>query len=277
MSEGLNGYGPPAGAVTLDELARRYAAPFDDASKDPAFAAPVDATDADTKSRAKLVYRDLPLVTIQNTWSVDQARGALYAHMQGIFDASGQLCDALLGDDRVTATLNSRATALFGREVRFKSADDSDAARECLDAWVAWWPRFAGDAGLRELHDYATMMGFAPSQLVWDTSRPVWGPYLRPWHNRYTYFDWPSRHYMAMSQDGTIPIVPGDGKWVLHAPFGDPSPSRGCSATSASVTWLALLRSTASLPALAKYPPSPIRSSARSLRRRSHRSVPRPA
>ena len=43
---------------------------------------------------------------------------------------------------------------------------------------------------------------------------------LRPWHMRFTYWDWSIRHLMAMTLDGVTPIVPGDGKWVLHAPWG---------------------------------------------------------
>lgn len=226
------GYGPPPGnpegpargpdGIPIDLLAKRSVKAFDAATDDPAFQRPVDATDADTRARAKLVYRDIPLVTIQNTWSVPGARGALYAHMMGMFDASGQLCDSILGDDRVTATLNSRATALFGRKPRFKAADDSDAAKECLDAWCKWWPRLSGDFAIREMHDYAIMMGFSQSQIVWDTTQPGldYAPYLKPWHPRFTYYDWTIRRFMAMGQDAVIPIVPGNGKWVEHAPFG---------------------------------------------------------
>ena len=187
---------------------------------DPAFQPPHDPTDATTRVRAHLVYRDLPIVQIQNAWSVDQARGALYSHMMGQFEWSAQLFDSILGDDRVVATLGSRISGLFGREVRFKPANDSDAAREVADAWRAWWPRLCGDAAMTEMHTYGIGMGFAPGQLVWDTTKPVWGPYIRPWHPRFTYYHWTDRQYKALSQDGQIAITPGDGKWILHAPWG---------------------------------------------------------
>lgn len=188
---------------------------------DPAFQPPRDPADAQTRQRAGLVYRDLPLVSIQNTWTPDQARGALYAHMAGMFDASSQLWESILGDDRVMATLGSRISGLFGREVRFKSADDSDAAKECRLAWEAWWPRLTSNPAMVEMHAQGIGLGFSPSQLVWDTSKPVWGPYVRPWAPRFTYYHWPSRKFRALSQDGEIQINPGDGKWMLHAPFGE--------------------------------------------------------
>lgn len=205
--------------VLLDELARAYG-PTKVLTTDPAFQPPTDPTEGPIRQRAGLVYRDLPLVTIQNTWSVDQARGALYAHMAGMFDASAQLWDSILGDDRVMATLGSRISGLFGRQVKHTPADDSAAAKECCDAWAKWWPRMCGDSSLIEMHTYGIGLGFAPAQLVWDTSGDVWGPYVRPWHPRFTYYDWSIRRLMALSQDGVLPIVPGDGKWLLHSPWG---------------------------------------------------------
>ena len=189
---------------------------------DPGFQPPRDPLKfPKTKSTAKLVFRDLPLIAIQNSWSVASVRQALFSHSTGIFEQSAQLWDSILGDDRVTATLASRCVGLFGRENRFMPANDSAAAKEVLDAWVAHWPLLSGSSALRTISDYAIGMGFSPSQIVWDTSKSVWGPYLRPWHPRYTYYHFMLRKYVAFSQDGPIPIQPGDGKWLLHAPYGD--------------------------------------------------------
>ena len=208
--------------MTHDELAQRYMAGLDAGTDDPAFRRPIDATDANTRARAKLVYKDVPLVNIQHTWTIEEMRGAIYAHMTGQFYASGMLCDSIMGDDRVTATLNSRASALFGREVRFKAADDSDAAKECLDVWRKWWPRLAGDAALRETHDYAIMMGFGHDQILWDRNQPGldYAPSLRPWHAVFTYWDWNDRLFRAIGSESNIPIIPGNGKWIEHVPYG---------------------------------------------------------
>src|SRR5579862_511788 len=231
MPEPDVGYGPPpgrpsgparGGGVPLDTLARQYLDGLVAPNDDPAWQEPVDATDANTKARAKLVYRGLPLVTIQNTWTIDEARGAIYAHLYGQFYTSGMLCDSIMGDDRVTATLNARASALFGREPRFKAANNSNAAKECLDAWVEWFPRLCGDASVRETHDYAIMMGFGHDQIVWDRTQPklAYAPTLRPWHPVFTWYDWDLRKFQAIGQDAMIPIVPGNGKWLEHAPYG---------------------------------------------------------
>jgi hypothetical protein len=232
MAERDPGYGPspgkpygPArtnGSVPFDVLSEQYLKGLDVDTNDPAFRKPIDATDANTRARAKLVYRDIPLVTIQNTWSIEEARGAIYAHLIGQFYASGLLCDSIMGDDRVTATLNSRASAVFGRESRFKASDDSNAAKECLEAWKKWWPRLASGSAMREIHDYAIMMGFGHAQIVWDRDQPGldYAPSLKPWHPVFTWYDWMLRCFEAIGQDAMIPIVPGNGKWVEHAPYG---------------------------------------------------------
>lgn len=188
---------------------------------DPGHQAPRDPLQGDVKNRTRLVYRQIPLVTVQHGWEIDQVRHALRSHMEGVFDSSGQLVDSILGDDRVQATLGSRISGLFGHKVRHKAANDSDAAKEVLQAWAEHWPKFATAASMVQMHTYSILMGFSPGQLLWDTANPVWVPYLEPWHPRYSYFNWFLNRYMALTQDGELPIVAGDGKWVMHAPWGE--------------------------------------------------------
>lgn len=190
------------------------------AQNDPAFVRPGDPLKLPgARATAELVVRDIPLVTIQNAWQVDQARAALCSHMQGVFETSGQLCDSILGDDRVIATLGSRRAGLFGRDIRFRAANESAAAREVLDTWVAHWPQFSGDSSLGLMSDYEVLMGFADAQLVWDTTK-LWKPYMRFWHPRYSYWNWDVRKMVALTQDGSRAILPGNGKWVHHSRFG---------------------------------------------------------
>lgn len=191
------------------------------ARNDPGFQLPSDPLlQGDAKRRTATVVRDLPLVTIQNNWTVAGVRGALCTHTAGIFDQSAQLADSILGDDRVQATLNSRMSGLFGREVRHRPANDSSAAREVLDAWVdCAWPVLAGDSALIECHTYQILMGWTPAQLLWQDGEYML-PHLRFFHPRYSYYHWTLRKYIALTLDGQKVIYPGDGQWVLHAPKG---------------------------------------------------------
>ena len=141
--------------------------------------------------------------------------------MAGLFDLSAQLADSIIGDPRVTATLNSRITGLFGREARHRPANESRAAKEVLDAWVEAWPRLCAGGSFQQCHAYQILMGFMPAQLLWDSTTDILRPILSPWHPRFTYYNWDIRKYIAISRDGGIPILAGNAKWVLHAPRGE--------------------------------------------------------
>jgi phage gp29-like protein len=191
-------------------------------SDDPGFFPPTDPLQAgNVAARAKLVYRELPLITIQNSWTVAATRSALWGHTTGIFEFSAQLVDSIAADPRMHAVLGSRIGGLFGRPVKFRPANDSDAAKEVYDAWVENWPRIGSEASLREVHLWDIMMGWSAAQLVWDTTKPLWVPTLWPFHPRFTFYHWPLRKYLAITYDGLNAIIPGDGKWLLHAPYGE--------------------------------------------------------
>jgi phage gp29-like protein len=173
------------------------------------------------QASVKFIYRDLPIVSIATKWTVEQVRGALGANLTGNFYAPAMLCDEILGDDRVQATMGSRVAGLMSRETIFEPANDSRAAKEVMISFAECWDDLGSYGTQGWLHAYGVMMGWSSAQLVWDTTGPVWKPQLRPWHPIYTYYHWTLRRFIALSQDGQIAIEPGNGKWVLHAPWGD--------------------------------------------------------
>jgi phage gp29-like protein len=224
--------GPPAGGVgdapgaqniPIDQLRPTIDKRAGDSGRvnfqDPGFAAPGKPL-VGSETRAQIIYRDIPLVSMTTTWTPRQVVNALASHVIGIFNESAQLADSILADPRVQATLNSRMSGLFGRGVRHRPADKSRAAREVFDAWVDHWPKLYTSSFV-EMHTYQILMGFGDGQLVWDDSGPVALPYLRFWHPRYEFYQWDIRHYIAISQDGPKVVYPGDGKWVHHTPKGD--------------------------------------------------------
>ena len=230
-----NGAGPPKGSLSdspfalqipesqlQNRIEDRLGGEGPIVRNDVAFQPPGDPLRGTSKEQTRLVYRDLPLVSTLTDWTVDMMRGALRSHMWGIFEGSAQLVDAVLGDDRVQATLGSSISGLFGREVRFRPANDSIAAKESLDAWVQCWPHFATAAAMTEMAAYSKLMGFEPAQAVWGRYAGVeYAPQMRPFHPRYTYFNWDVRKLVALTQDGQMVVLPGNGKWILHAPYGE--------------------------------------------------------
>ncbi len=221
------GVAQPGRPLTPEEAKReidnRQGGPIAPNPRDPGFA---NTGGIDPKGKVRVALRDIPIIGTLTTWTPAQIRNALSTHMYGYFELSGQLVDQIIADDRVTATLNSRLTGLFGRDVRFEAAGGkakgSRAAKEALDAWQEYaWPSLTADGALYQIGAYQNLFGFWPAQIRWDTSAPVWTPSLSPWHARYTYYNWDVRKYIALTQDGQTPIYPGDGRWFLMAPRGE--------------------------------------------------------
>lgn len=220
------GAAPPAGhpfdspltvhKVVQDQLGGQVN-PFPDV----AFVNPTDAMSDPrfAKEQSKLVYREIPLIQVANSWSVGMTRSALASLTAGIFETPGFLVDSILGDDRIQATLGSRVGGLLGAPVCFRQSE-SDTTGECFEAWRKNWPRIGAEAPWNTILSYCHMLGFQPAQVLWDTD-DLWIPHVMPVHASFTYYHWTLRHYIFVSLDGQVAIEPGNGKWLLHAPHGE--------------------------------------------------------
>ena len=171
-------------------------------------------------AEAGVLKRDIPVLMI-NDWSETRMRHAIAAHMNGYFGESAYLCDAMIGDDRVAATLGQRMGALFSRSMKTTAVD---GAQDVADAWDAAWEKFAPTCVLEELASWYHLLGFFLAEIQWDTTVLPWQPYLKPWHPTHVYYRWDIRKYVVTTMDGAEIITPGDGRWVLGTPHG---PYRG--------------------------------------------------
>lgn len=166
-----------------------------------------------------VIHRDIPVISYTGQWEVVGLRNALDAHKNGQFALASSLADDLLGDDRVQATLGSRTGALFGLPAHH-TRGEADIDGECEAAWQEQWSRMSADGVFNEVKRQAIIMGFAVSEIIYDTSVTPWRQYLKPWPARYIYYRMDIRRLVASTTDGPVIIEPGDGKWFVHAPFG---------------------------------------------------------
>jgi phage gp29-like protein len=186
---------------------------------DPAWQSPVDPLDK--PANISLIYREIPLANINTNWSIGEIRSALQSHCSGQFEMSAQLCDAVMGDDRIQATMNSRIDGLLAQPIKFKVANhiDKEAAIKCHEEFIKAWKTVGNEATLSEMLRWTHLMGFGLAQILWDATSQYLIPTLKVWHPRYSYFHPTLRKYIAISQDGTVAITnPGDGNWVINTP-----------------------------------------------------------
>jgi phage gp29-like protein len=192
-------------------------------SDDPAFQPPRDPLPADLRARASIVHREVPIVTTNTGYSPQTVREAIESMVIGLFDQVSQLTDTVLADSRVQATMASRTGGLLGRPMKFsvpKGFEHDDEAKLALRVWHRNWDQIFTEAAAGEFLRWTIMHGWGAAQVLWDTSRKFWIPSPAVWHPRYSYYHWLYRSYVAITQDGQVPITPGDGTWVLHAPHG---------------------------------------------------------
>lgn len=209
----------PAGAGT----------PFSDGppppTGDPAFQPPRDPLRdiSGLRERALVIHREIPNVVTQTGWGVQQVRNALQDLVAGKFDTASQLHDAIAGDSRVQSSMRSRSGGLLGRSIRFRIPEqykNEPEAKKCLRSWERHWPNMEAEPALLDLLETSSSMGFAYSQILWDSSKTVWKPYLQAFSPRFAYYHWTLRSHIAITLDGQYQITGGDGHWVNHAPYG---------------------------------------------------------
>lgn len=170
-------------------------------------------------------------VTPLSTWTVAQVRQALDSHERGRFRTSAQLVDAMGRDPAIGGALGTRVRMLASRSALpfTVHASDSDGrrneavARRMLELWWHVCPESTIAPMLRD----SIMMGPAVGYNEWQTVDGEWVPRLRwlpahglEWHDRSIYSV--ESEWTYTTGDGqTLPVTPGDGRWVLHLPGGD--------------------------------------------------------
>lgn len=159
---------------------------------------------------------------VDDTWTVPKVRAALTSHVNGLFADSSRLVDAMLGDDRISADVRTRALAVTGLPFRIEPSPigDQRRAKAVAKELESLWPFVAPQAVLHDMVRWSVLMGFAVATCSWETSSRRWVPRLTFWHPQHT--DWRDhdRSVHAMTRDGDVVIAPGAGSWVWHAPDG---------------------------------------------------------
>jgi hypothetical protein len=159
-----------------------------------------------------------------------QIRAAEQQAESGNLYGAAAICDWLLGDDRISGGLDARADALFGLVPAFEPSGDrrrSNRAVKALEAGEDWWAAYP-ESELRLFHKWALLLGAAPGRHYWLNSDDHGGrmlPMPEFWPASTLRFDFPKQTWFIRdSQSFEHQLVPGDGTWLLHSPFGKSRP-----------------------------------------------------
>lgn len=181
------------------------------------------------------------------SWTVDAAREAVAAHLQGDFAESSKLAEAMLSDDDIPATLHkavslivdSRFTAVpvtkQGTEVPEPNSVKQAQAIEPL------WNQICNTRAMAQMVQWYMTLGVAVGELVWDTKAPVyWRPKLHVLHPQFLRHNQTKNgghgSFEYVNGAGEIEdVTPGDGRWVL---LGDRHSYVNCGLRAIASSWL---------------------------------------
>lgn len=171
-----------------------------------------------------------PPVRTYRLWTVDMLRLAEASADSGNLTRAAELCDALWGDDRIPALLQTRAQGLFGLVPSFEASGDGrrrNRAVRALEAGEDWWAMMP-ESDSAQVLGWGQLLGICPAELRWhdDDGKPLVSdgrnvPVLRFRHPRNLRYDASLRQWFIAVRDGQeVPFTPGDGTWFVYAPYG---------------------------------------------------------
>ncbi len=180
-----------------------------------------------------LVYTPYTSIDSLGVWDVATVNMAQQEHASGSFGLSSRLVEGLLWrTSRYKTVLQSRLLALFGLPFKVEPATLPGTPKELktaewwLQQWfqAGYWPK-KGVASLEEsdigrVIKWGQSLGVGVAQIVPQMQDGKWAPRLMPIHPQYVYWDDNEKLYKVQVVEGTIPIIPGDGRWFLYTPYG---------------------------------------------------------
>jgi hypothetical protein len=169
---------------------------------------------------------ELPSVRAFRIWSPQLLLQAERSADTGSIRLAVDLCDWLLGDDKVRGSLDGRVNAVFGSPLTFEASGDGRRrsrtvrALEADEDYEAIYP----EPEAIQVMYWGILLGAGPGvfryrQLEGHGGRDI--PVLEFFHPQPLSFDWTQRTWMRALSNGTSePIEFGDGTWLGHMPFG---------------------------------------------------------
>lgn len=169
------------------------------------------------------------------TWTPAQIRMAEISADSGNLKYAANLCDWLLGDEKIQGALHTRVQALLGLDPSFdKHGDARSSGRVVKTLEKDWWPSYPENE-LGQIHTWGLLLGVTPGRHQWISPEGYdnrWLPNPEHWHAQHLRYEWTTREWMIRAIRGEqglaageeLVLAPGDGEWLLHTPYGNHRP-----------------------------------------------------
>lgn len=173
-----------------------------------------------------------PTVRTFVNWTPSQIRLAQSQADTGHIRTAASICEWIIGDDAVSGALSARTESLLGLVPDFEPSGDKRKSRrvvKALEASEDWWDSYP-ESELEQILSWGILLGVSFAKHEWEESesgRVLPMPCF--WHPQNVRWDWETQTWLTRIKQGNeIPIVAGDGTWIVHSPFSKLRPwSRG--------------------------------------------------
>jgi phage gp29-like protein len=169
-------------------------------------------------------------------------RTALLMHELGDFRYSAMLAEAQGRDDRISAVLETRTQAVLGLPFDCLPSDTTSNQRKAetyAKSVKSWFFHANPEPTWAEVLRWMHRLGFCLAEIVWHQHKSgELRPRLHVHHPQFVHYSWTDRSWTLNATTGPIKVTPGDGRWVLFAPFGQAQPWMQGLVRTYSVPWL---------------------------------------
>jgi hypothetical protein len=186
---------------------------------------------------------------LKPSWTIDQARAAVVEHLNGEFQSSALLVEAMLSDDELPTSIQKAVTLIVNstfalNPITKQGTDEPDEnSAKQAEFMYPYWSQIADTRELGKLVQWWLMLGVGIGELVWDKRDPLcFKPKLKVLHPSFLHVDQSKVQadgtrgvFMYQSESGMEEVVPGDGRWVL---LGDRHSYMNCGLRALCATWL---------------------------------------
>lgn len=164
-----------------------------------------------------------PAVRVLTDWKPASIRSALAQADGGTQRTIADITDCLLGDERVSGAMSGRVRTLLGCPLTFEVGQKGDRTKELDEDWWSMAPE--AELSLTYMTALIGGRGVARMQHAFDVDKKRWIPLLEPWHPQLVREDTETKKLWAkVNGDIEEEILPGDGKWLVVAPYGQKRP-----------------------------------------------------
>lgn len=153
--------------------------------------------------------------TIQQSWSLEQIKQAIRAHMDGDFQQTARMLRSMGEDDEIPGTVRKMCEAVVKSPFSMQPWDEDVQDDPLADAASDVAHEMLPDAEVMPLIADYVLQGVAVGTLDWVTRADQWYPRLRRLDTEYLQYESSARQWWYQAREGRLQVVPGDGRWVL--------------------------------------------------------------